>query len=568
MARIAVLLLLAAIQIALANAATPPPPKYGHHDDSGFKTLPKCDQLGVDKTDGRSQKWPEYKGINQKVEKGCRPKTNMIFMVSDGFGLASETFAREYLMAKTYGSTLSALQEVDYVLPLDGRLVGAVRTKSTDQWVTDSAAAATAYATGKKTFNAGIGVDPKGRPWPTTMEAAHQNGYKTALVATSRITHATPASWSAHVMDRDWEDIIAAQQIGDNVLGQSVDLMIGGGRQFFLPKSAKGSIRKDERDLTKEAKEKYGFKTYVENRDQLLSVKEAASSLPMLGLFTNSHMSYEIDRNSTVEPSLAEMAQKALSILSAATSDCDSPGFFIMIEGSRIDMAAHSNDAAGHVHDILAYQDAVAIVKSYVAANPQTIALSVSDHETGGLTVGAQPDLTQPAINFYKWNPEVLFNVKSSFDVTLSILDKYTGNDLPGFIRSTVADRLGIKDLTDVEISNLVRGIQDNNAKKYPGTYQDEIGLSPIVNNRALVGFTSKGHTGVDVGLFAINAPNLYGNLDNTYLAGYTAKTLGIAETMKRLESRVARQKVDNKLRKRGEIVFDADRHHEHGHAH
>lgn len=110
-------------------------------------------------------------------------------------------------------------------------------------------------------------------------------------------------------------------------------------------------------------------------------------------------MAYNLDREAEKEPSLMEMATKALDILSAATKDSDK-GFFLMIEGSRIDMAAHSNDPAAHIHEILAYQETVAAVKKFVEANPNTVVVSVSDHETGGLSVAHQLGVEYPE---YKW---------------------------------------------------------------------------------------------------------------------------------------------------------------------
>ncbi|KAJ3376213.1 hypothetical protein GGF31_000280 [Allomyces arbusculus] len=530
----------------------------------GGKTGQVCEDPLTEHHPGSKQlgTWPEYKGANQKTRDGCRPKKNFIFMVSDGFGTASETIAREYYQYKQLGTNEAALADVDSILPLDTLLVGAVRTKSSDSWITDSASAATAYACGIKTFNAGIAVDPKNRPCATVLEAAKAAGYTTALVATSRITHATPAGWSAHVIERDWEDIIAAQQIGDNVLGRSVDLMFGGGRKFFIPKSKSGSGRNDERDLFVEAKEKYGWKSIVQSRAEFLKLTGTKADLPAMGIFASSHMAYTIDRNATAEPSLAEMTQTALSTLADATSDCDSPGFFIMIEGSRIDHAGHTNDVAAHVHDILAYQEAVSIVKSFTKANPGTVALSVSDHETGGVTVASQPDLTKDSGSFYKWNPWILDGVKASIESFDTTVAKYNGTDFKGFITKLIAEKQGIKDLTDAEIQLLAKAVTDQQKKTYPGTDQVDWALSTLIAKRALVGFTTHGHTGMDVNLYAINAPGLRGNMDNTQLAHYSAEYLGVTDVQKKLNERVARQKVT--LRKRGEFVNEEVKHHKH----
>ncbi|CAG8529187.1 15898_t:CDS:2 [Acaulospora colombiana] len=177
-----------------------------------------------------------------EVSYGLPTKRNVILMISDGFGPASETFARDYYQ---YVNDLP----YNYVTPLDKILVGSSRTRSSNSLVTDSAA-----------------VNPEGSPCGTILEAAKEIGMVTGLVVTSRITHATPASFSAHVVSRNLEYNIATQQIGDYPLGRNVDLMFGGGRCYFLPNSSEGSCRPDTRDVLSEAK-KLGFH-YLSTREE------------------------------------------------------------------------------------------------------------------------------------------------------------------------------------------------------------------------------------------------------------------------------------------------------------
>jgi alkaline phosphatase len=151
----------------------------------------------------------------------AQKRKNVIMLISDGFGPASQTMARNFY-THIHNFTYDSL------LPLDKILVGSSRTRSSDSFVTDSAAGATAFSCGIKTYNGAIGVDPYKIPCGTVLEAAKLQGYFTGLVATSRITHATPASFSSHVLFRDYEDDIAVQQLGNYVLGRSVDLMFGG----------------------------------------------------------------------------------------------------------------------------------------------------------------------------------------------------------------------------------------------------------------------------------------------------------------------------------------------------
>jgi alkaline phosphatase len=325
-------------------------------------------------------------------------KRNLIIMISDGFGPASETYGRSFFQF------INNLPE-NYTTPLDDILVGASRTRSSDSLVTDSAAGATAFSCALKTYNGAIGVDPSGKPCGTVLEAAKARHMHTGLVVTSRITHATPGAFSAHVLNRNEEEAIAVQQIGDNPLGRTVDLMFGGGACFFLPNTTVGSCRSDERDLFTEAG-KYGW-SIMKSRAEFDQLSADKTQLPLMGLFASDHMDYEIDRDPNRQPALHEMAEKALAILDQHSDN----GFFLMIEGSRIDMAAHTNDPAAHVHDILEYHRTVQIVLDYVNSHPDTVMISVSDHETGGFTLGLQINETYPD---YIWYPQVIQAVTNS----------------------------------------------------------------------------------------------------------------------------------------------------------
>ncbi|KAJ3193647.1 hypothetical protein HK101_004425 [Irineochytrium annulatum] len=368
-------------------------------------------------------------------------KRNVIMMISDGFGPASQTLARNY---NAYANGLPYYTQ----LPLDTILVGSSRTRSSDSFVTDSAAGATAFSCAAKSYNGAIGVFPDKLPCGTILEAAKANGYLTGLVATSRITHATPASFSSHVIHRDFEDEIATQQIGNYSLGRNVDLMFGGGACHFMPRTGPGSCRSDGEDLTMLA-QAIGWKM-IWDRSGFDGLGHA-SELPIMALFTPDHMNYDIDRDSAVEPSLTEMAIKALTILDAATAKSDK-GYFIMIEGSRIDMAAHSNDPAAHLHEILEYNRAIDAVMKWVSTHDNTVMISTSDHETGGLSVAHELQ----GYPEYKWTPSALKNVKNSTVVLGHFLSTYNGTDYATFVKGTVIPQwLGITDPSADEVSFL-----------------------------------------------------------------------------------------------------------------
>lgn len=308
-------------------------------------------------------------------------KRNMIFMVSDGMGPTSLSMTRSFMQVEAalpYGKTLV----------LDQHHIGQSRTRSTSSLVTDSAAGATALSCGHKSYNGAIAVLPDHSPCGTVLEAAKQQGYMTGLVVTTRITDATPACFAAHVNLRGEEDRIAEQMVGDHPLGRVVDLMLGGGRCHFLPNGTQGSCRDDDKDIVELAK-KNGF-NYINNRHDFDGLKLGNSvNLPLLGLVAERDIPYEVDRRgmNDIYPSLDEMARTALQALSEATKDSEQ-GFFLMIEGSRIDHAGHANDPVAQVHEVLAYDKAFASVLDFLnKSEVPGVLVGTSDHETGGLAV-------------------------------------------------------------------------------------------------------------------------------------------------------------------------------------
>ncbi|CAG8591300.1 7262_t:CDS:10 [Ambispora gerdemannii] len=426
-------------------------------------------------------------------------KRNVILLISDGFGPASETFGRSYYQ---FVNDLPW----DQIAPLDKMLVGTSRTRSSSSLVTDSAAGATAFSCAIKTYNAGIGVHPDQTPCGTILESAKAKGILTGLVVTSRITHATPASFSAHVINRNMESEIAAQQIGDYPLGRQVDLMFGGGRCYFLGNSTEGSCRTDTRDVMSDAKKQFHY-------------LNAIRSLPILGLFTLDHMSYEIDRDPATEPSLKEMSAKAIELLTKATEDSDK-GFFLMIEGSRIDMAAHSNDAPTHAHEISAYYETIDHVREYVDNHPNTVMISVSDHETGGLALSRQNDIAK--YPQYQWFPEILQRVNMSSYLLAKKINEYNEKDKVEFIKNSIREELGIDDFTEDDVKYLSKPEEFEMAYEYY--------LSNMTSARALIGWSTHGHTAVDVNLYAhgMNAEKLAGNHENTHIGDFIIDFLGL----------------------------------------
>ena len=247
-----------------------------------------------------------------------------------------------------------------------------VVTSSLDAEITDSAAAGTAIATGNKTNNDMISMNPSNEPLQTILEIAQLLNKSTGLVTTTMIQHATPATFMVHVEDRGYYYEITNQIVGE----AGVDVLMGGGLQYF-----------SEENLTTMASNGYSL---VTNRTAFLDV----SSGKILGLFADSYMEEERYRDYVTTPSLLEMTNKSLEILSQ-----DEDGFFLMVEGGQIDFAGHDNDKIGVALETIEFDKAVALALDFVQENPETILMVTADHETGGMrVVGHDLDDVLPGI--------------------------------------------------------------------------------------------------------------------------------------------------------------------------
>lgn len=430
-----------------------------------------------DRTTGSSPPKSKYEG-----------KRNLIFMVSDGMGPSSLSLTRSYRQnIHDY--------PYDNVLTLDKHHIGMSRTRSSSSLITDSAAGATAFSCGKKSYNGAISVLPDESPCGTVLEAAKAAGYMTGLVVTTRLTDATPACFSSHVNTRGYQDLIAQHQIGDYPLGRQVDLMLGGGRCNFLPNTTEGSCRKDDKDIVAAAKSK-GFH-YVDSRAGFDDLKEGSVvELPLLGLFARKDVPYEIDRRfeNHKYPSLSEMARTALRALSDATKDSEQ-GFFIMIEGSRIDHAGHGNDPAAQVHEVMEFDKTFAAVLDFLEDDSTPgIVVSTSDHETGGLAIARQLNVEYPE---YKWFPEVLARANHSSEHLEPLLNAFLdgeGFDMPRekqreYVRKNFVEKgLGIDDSSDDEVNKLL----DSQDKEPRARYI----FADMISRRAQIGWSTHGHSG------------------------------------------------------------------------
>ncbi|OLS35650.1 alkaline phosphatase [Alkalihalophilus pseudofirmus] len=402
---------------------------------------------------------------NAKVE-------NVIFMIPDGY---SASYATNYRIYKGEDTVL------------DSMLVGMMKTNSADNWVTDSAAAGTAMATGSKTNNGMVSVSPEGEILETVLEAASDAGKSTGLVATSTITHATPAVFGSHVESRGSEADIALQLIND------VDVMLGGGKSNFLPKEENGN--QAERNLVEEAKSN-GYQ-FVETKEELLAMNGKQDKV--LGLFADGGMAPELDRDHTEEPSLADMTTAALHSLSN-----NKKGFFLMVEGSQIDWAGHAHDAAWAMKDSEAFEMAVEEALEFAKKDGKTLVVVAGDHDTGGMSVGGYDE--------YLSKVDILRDVEATGDFMARELNEDRSN-----ARDIVSQYANIE-LTEDEEARI----------QSAAVNQTAMTINQIISERAYVGWTSKAHTGVDVPLYAYGPQSdlFNGLLDNTDLPNRIAEAM------------------------------------------
>lgn len=303
--------------------------------------------------------------VNFSQAQQDNPK-NIIFFIGDGMGVSALSLAA--LVSDVQDANLSITK-----MPVTGYSF----TYSSDMVVTDSAAAGTALATGFKTKNHMLSIKQDGTKIKSILEHAKDKGFSTGVVTTTYVCHATPAAFAAHSISRN-----STNQIARDMLDNNLDIIFGGGLKYFKSNRLE---RKSKPVNILEKAVKNGYQI-VYTRNDLLSLSSDSSKV--IGLFTKSHMSYEIDRDSSKEPSLSEMTEKAINILNYKKKP-----FFLMVEGGKIDHAAHGHDAPTIVKDVQAFDKAVKVALDFAKKNSNTLIVVTADHETAGLSILERVDL-------------------------------------------------------------------------------------------------------------------------------------------------------------------------------
>lgn len=439
---------------------------------------------------------------NDKVEAEKDPEKakNVIVLVMDGVSSSTTTLARWYK-----GEPLA----------MDEILTGGVRTYSAESAITDSAPAGTAFATGNKSNDKYVGVLPSTvanpgvdpsladtpyKPVANVLEGAKISGKATGIISTSEIQHATPAAFSSHAGHRSDYDNIAEQQVY-----QDMDVVLGGGKKSLLPES-----RKDGENLL-DVIESKGY-DFVDTREELLN----SESNKLWGSFAPSAMAYDMDRSTTKpeEPSLAEMTKKGIETLSK-----DKDGFFLFVEGSKPDWAAHANDAIGMISDTLAFDDAVKEALEFAKKDKNTMVIAVSDHGNSGLSIGNQSTSgTYPSMPVSEFI-DPLKPAKMTLEGALSQLNPDKSNALEvaalyGIVNPSEEEKAAIEGSTDLRKT-----------------------LVQLLATRANIGFTTGGHTGEDLFMYSYGPGKPIGFIENTDIAHSVASAMGF--DLKKLDSQL-----------------------------
>lgn len=334
---------------------------------------------------------------------------NVIFFLGDGMGPVTVTAARIYKGEKEIaaGKQLASAERAALSMQTLG-YAGRVKTFSNDGQTTDSAPSMAAYMTGVKMNNEVISMSSdtqayapdgsqyikgedtscpagNGQAAETLLELAIDKGRATGVVSTTRLGHATPAATYAHVCNRNAYNTIAEQSVPgypefNARLGNGIDVMLGGGWRNYLPKSVYPSSRRtDDRNLVNDLRQK-GY-TYVDSGASLAAL-DTSNTSKLLGIFSNSELAYELDRVKLKldEPSLAEMTEKALDVLTR-----NERGFFLMVEGGRIDHALHGSNAKRALEDTLALDAAIdkalAVMERKDPGLANTLIVVTADHD-------------------------------------------------------------------------------------------------------------------------------------------------------------------------------------------
>lgn len=457
--------------------------------------------------------------------KSIRPVKNIILMISDGTSLPVLSASR----------WIQRYQDPDFRhLAIDPHLCGTLVTYSSNAPIGDSAPTTSCYVTGVPSITGFVATYPYSqgkddlvkldsawayRPMATILEIARL-GYhrKVGLVFTCEFCHATPADCSAHSYDRNSYETIIPQMVHN-----SIDVVIGGGSGYLSDEHANYLKSK-------------GYSVY---RDDLAGARNDKTPRSWQ-LYGDQSLPYNLDRDTTLYPSLAEMTRTAIEKLTMG--DRSENGFFLMVEGSKVDWAAHGNDPVGLVSEFIAFDEAVAAALDFAQKDGNTVVIITSDHGNSGFSIGREgrpPYYDKASIGelFDDWS-----KITRSAEGMAKLLNGSHEDKAQELFEKYCGFRLNKEELEALyhspEYKNSPIPEADRNKNKVtPGLYNSKLTrlIGNFFSSRLPVGFTTLGHTGEEVFL-AIYTPEgiarLVGVNENHQLAHYMAKLLGMGKNL------------------------------------
>ncbi len=418
-----------------------------------------------------------YNGNSYK--KKVRPTKNVIVMIPDGTSIGVVSAARWYQIYNHSGGEN---------LAIDPYFCGTVKTYSSNAPIGDSAPTTSAYMTGMPQQTGNVAIYPLAdkkndlivvdstmsyQPLATVLEAARIEKKKsTGLVVTVEFPHATPADCSSHHYKRNRYSLLGSQ-----MAYQNLDVMFGGGVSIVTDDMKQHFNKKD---ISYYANDIDAFRRHEKGKTW--------------SLWCDNSMPYDIDRDTTQIPSLQEMTEKALKLLSQNKN-----GFFLMVEGSKIDWTAHANDAVGCITEYLAFDKAIQSVMDFAKKDGNTTVIILPDHGNSGFTIGRR-DLK----SYDKASITELFSNVSKYKRTAEGLEKILLKEKPENFKAVVKQYTDIE-ITDEELASLIESenFKPENYMKVSDGKNMIAKLVEIMNMRTYFGFTTGGHTGEEVFLAA-----------------------------------------------------------------
>ena len=368
-------------------------------------TIPKKDKQEIKFDFDQTLAKKDLKRIDRKAK-------NIILLIGDGMGSNQVT---AYRIAKGGPNYITAFDKFPFT--------SLVKTHAVDTLITDSASSATAYSSGIKTVNGYLGVDKDKQIVGNITEMLYEKGYINSLIATSEITHATPAAFAVHNESRDNTD-----QIAEALFKSNNFILLGGGRDFFLSKDL-GGQREDQLDILSLIKEQ---ESYLSSKEDFNNFQFDPSKR-IFGLFASEGFIRKEN-----EPNLLEMFNFTLEQSEKmVVNNC--AGFFIMAEGSQIDWEGHENDFNAQFKEMDEFNQVVDRALEYAKADTNTLVIVLSDHETGGLLIEMNDFSNKPSNK-----------MKVSWNTAIGV-GTHTGSMIPAFAYGPGASNLtGVIDNTDI----------------------------------------------------------------------------------------------------------------------